>query len=370
MRNRFSLAVLLTLMSIGVAYAQTYKYSTLYAFQANGKDPRNPNSLIIDPQGNLYGTSNIGGVFKHGSVFAVSPQGALTVLHSFDASAVNPTYLARDGEGNLYGATLYEARVSASELFKLSPSNNGSYNFGVLSVSSNEYTQVAVNPAGSVVGLDCSQSDGGPDCSSNSSLFAINAGGQFTTLWTLSDLDFWPQGSLVIDQQKNVYGTITGNGIAGDYGYVFEFSQQSGFSILHTFDGTDGSFPVALALDATGNLYGVTNGSTNNSGAGTAFKISPTTGFSTVYAFCSLANCADGTYPGSIVLDAQGNIYGTALSLVFKITPAGNERVIYNSGAPFVGNGLVIDKGGNLYGFKQGGAQGSLGSIYRLSRSN
>jgi uncharacterized repeat protein (TIGR03803 family) len=162
-----------------------------------------------------------------------------------------------------------------------------------------------------------------------------------------------------------MYGTSTGNGFGTDLGYVFGWSPVSGLSVLHTFVGTDGSYPNALTRDAAGNLYGVTNGGGVN-GAGTVFKISPTTGFSTLYNFCSLANCADGSYPGSLLLDSKGNIFGTTISSVFKLTSDGVESVIYNSGGVFVGYGLAMDKSGNLYGFKTRNS----GSIYKLTRTN
>jgi uncharacterized repeat protein (TIGR03803 family) len=248
-------------------------------------------------------------------------------------------------------------------VFKLAPEQTGAYGYSVVYTSADEAAEVALDSAGNIFGLDCGQQTGGPDCSSTS-LFEIQ-GGSYETLATLLPVDSYPFGNLVIDKAGNVYGTISGNGSGTDLGYVYEWSPQSGFSVLHAFDGTDGSWPGALTMDAAGNLYGVTNEGINN-GAGTVFKISPTTGFSTLYTFCSLPNCADGSYPGSIVLDSHGNIFGTALSLVFKITPEGAESVIYNSGAPFVGNGLVIDQAGNLYGFKTR----NQGSIYKLTLVN
>jgi len=155
----------------------------------------------------------------------------------------------------------------------------------------------------------------------------------------------------VVDASGDVYGTIGGDGGSTSWGYVYEWSPTAGYSVLHTFNGSDGSYPDALALDAAGNLYGTTSEGGANS-LGTAFKISTAGEFSTLYNFCSLANCADGYEPtGTLALDGSGNLYGTSFysNLVYKITPSGTESVIF-SGPTSVAPLLVIDKGGDLYG--------------------
>ncbi len=69
-------------------------------------------SLIFDTAGNLYGTTNIGGIHGYGTVFElVRTQGgawANRVLHSFgsgDDGALPYSGVILDGAGNLYGTT-------------------------------------------------------------------------------------------------------------------------------------------------------------------------------------------------------------------------------------------------------------------------
>lgn len=81
-------------------------FSLLHSFSGNpdGVNPMGP--VIIDQQGNVYGTTYYGGTYGYGSVFKIDTTGNLTILHSFDSSpdGANPTgALLLDSAGNLYG---------------------------------------------------------------------------------------------------------------------------------------------------------------------------------------------------------------------------------------------------------------------------
>jgi uncharacterized repeat protein (TIGR03803 family) len=86
--------------------------------------------------------------------------------------------------------------------------------------------------------------------------------------------------------------------------------------VRHTFTGypSDGQNPLCRAgrwvVDKQGDLYGTPVGGGNSNG-GTVFKVSPS-GVETV--LHTFIGGADGSNPqGSLVLDAKGNLYGTAL---------------------------------------------------------
>jgi len=105
----FILALAAVLSIAQAAGAQTFRL--LYQFKS-GPDGDNPYaSLILDPQGNLYGTTMIDGAYSYGTVFKLSPDGKETVLHSFTGTGgdgANPVApLIRDAAGNLYGSTEY-----------------------------------------------------------------------------------------------------------------------------------------------------------------------------------------------------------------------------------------------------------------------
>jgi uncharacterized repeat protein (TIGR03803 family) len=145
------------------------------------------------------------------------------------------------------------------------------------------------------------------------------------------------------------------------------------FIVLHTFAGfpTDGDTPSAgLLRDAAGNLYGTTvNGGAH--GSGVVFKLSPSGNETVLYSF---TGGADGGYPSAGLLrDAAGNLYGTTVlggpggsGVVFKLSPTGTETVLYsftggNGGTDggFPTAGLLRDAAGNLYGTTFYGGSGN-----------
>lgn len=105
------------------------KFSLLHSF-AGTPDGENPvASLVVDPAGNLYGTTYYGGTFGYGTVFEIDTTGKFTTLHNFDASpdGANPAGgVTLDALGNLYGATSDGGDLSCGffgcgVIFKITP---------------------------------------------------------------------------------------------------------------------------------------------------------------------------------------------------------------------------------------------------------
>ncbi len=83
--------------------------TVLHSF-TGGSDGTQPlAALIFDQAGNLYGTTELGGSFGSGTVFKLDPSGNETVLHAFtggnDGAAPLFAGLIMDIAGNLYGTT-------------------------------------------------------------------------------------------------------------------------------------------------------------------------------------------------------------------------------------------------------------------------
>jgi uncharacterized repeat protein (TIGR03803 family) len=126
-------------------------------------------------------------------------------------------------------------------------------------------------------------------------------------------------------------------------------------------------------------------------GCGVAFKLTrdPDESWSesVLYTFCSETNCIDGKYPGDIVFDQAGNLYGITASgghsdlssdsdgTVFRLSESGGrwkEDVLYRfDGAQGAGPdaGPILDAAGNLYGTAVSGGSANDGVVFKMSPS-
>ncbi len=185
---------------------------------------------------------------------------------------------------------------------------------------------------------------------------------------------------MIRNQAGNLFGTAS-DVVGNSNGVVFQLTPEGIQTILHSFTWTDGATPTQkLAQDARGNLYGAASQG-GSQGGGLIYKLDTNGNYTVLYTFCSLANCADGNFPaGWLTLDSAGNIYGITVAggsensnsgVVFKLTPAGVESVLYEFPRPssvVAYPGLVIDKSGNLYGATYSGGKNGAGSIFKLSK--
>jgi uncharacterized repeat protein (TIGR03803 family) len=325
----------------------------LHTFAKNGVDGTEPLAgLIFDATGNFYGTTAAGGAYDSGTVFEMRPSsgGSWTerVLHSFgdgENDGVNPNSgLTLDASGNLYGGTP-NGDDNGGIVFELTPKSNGIWEEKVL-------------------------------CSFPKSPISYSAG----------PVD----ARLIFDSSGNLYGTTIAGG-AYNYGSVFELSPTAGgawtLKLLHSFDfnGTDGFGPEAgVVFDSSGNLYGTTSGGGPGKGFGTVFELSPATGGSWTEKVLYRFTWSAGTYPtGTPVFDSAGNLYATTLQgaahnggVVVELMPATGggwtENLLYNFGSGTDGStpwgGLVLDSQGNLYGTTLNGGEDGSGTVFEIAQ--
>jgi len=97
--------------------------TVLHNFPESGSDGFSPASLVQGRDGNFYGTTSYGGTNGDGTVFKITPTGALTILHSFDETdGRSPADLVQATDGNFYGATGYGGTDDgAGTIFKMTP---------------------------------------------------------------------------------------------------------------------------------------------------------------------------------------------------------------------------------------------------------
>jgi uncharacterized repeat protein (TIGR03803 family) len=221
---------------------------------------------------------------------------------------------------------------------------------------------------------------------------------------TFSDLlGGWnPWAGLISDKSGNLFGTTWLGGTSGDCGVVFELSPSGGtwaYTVLHNFacdgSGDGGESRANLVMDQSGNLYGTTSvgGSGGCSGGcGVVFELSPSNGAWTetvLYNFQGTFEEGGGT-GGGVVLDKQGNLYGTnsrgsggnSGGAVFELKRPPHRggvwkyKVIHDFINPKDGSspaaGVVFDAGGNLYGTTEFGGRlgcgGYCGVVFSLKR--
>jgi uncharacterized repeat protein (TIGR03803 family) len=208
-------------------------------------------SLVLGPDGDLYGTTNNGGANSRGIAYKIDPTtGKVTVLYSFTTySASGALLLGQDG--NFYGIT------KAAVIFKMTPA------------------------------------------------------GVVTNLYTFSGITYG-QGPLIQDSAGNFYGATGLNGTYSD-GTVFKMTPQYTVTILHSFDGnSDGGDPYTPVIGPDGNLYGTAADQGKNDG-GTIYELS-TDGstFSVLHYFDDGTIENDGWGPsGGLVLGSDNNFYGS-----------------------------------------------------------
>jgi uncharacterized repeat protein (TIGR03803 family) len=97
----------------------------LYSF-SGGIDGASPfRKLVVDKEGNFYGTTVGGGAYSSGTVFKVTSMETETVLYHFTGGVDGGTPvggLVRDANGNLFGTTQMGGTNANGTVFKLSPS--------------------------------------------------------------------------------------------------------------------------------------------------------------------------------------------------------------------------------------------------------
>ncbi len=418
--NLWKMAVtLLALCGATAISSAAQTLTTLHAFAGYSTDGASPYAgLVQATDGNFYGTTYAGGTSSNcqggcGTVFRITPGGTLTTLHSFDwYDGASPTgALVQGNDGNFYGTTYGGgANPRVGTVFRITPAGalTTLYSFCAQANCTDGQQPYAGLVRGSDGNFYGTTLEGGANtgCSLGSgtcgTVFKITPGGALTTLYSFCAQSGCadggnPYAGLVQASDGNFYGTTFGRGVNG-YGTVFKITPAGALTSLYSFcsqtNCADGEYPQSGLVQASdGNFYGTTpegGGGPFHQG-GTVFKITSSGTLTTIYNFCSQPTCADGADSLAALLQGtDGNFYGTTIGggayctqnsgcgTVFKITPSGTLTTLHSfddtddGKAPF---GRVVQAtDGNFYGTTAFGANPACttglhgcGTVFRLS---
>lgn len=377
-------AVMLLTGSMEAVNADPAKVTTIASFSGSlgtGLNAAKPyTGVVIGPDGVLYGTTYQGGAYGmpygYGTVYKVSPDGAYATIHSFNSTDGSQPFAALTFglDGNLYGTTLLGGSSNLGTIFRIT--TNGAFSSLLSFTGSN-----GAKPSGRLTlasdgAFYGTTQQGG--ASNLGTIFRVTTNGAFASLFSFAGTNgSRPYAELCFGADGHLYGTTLTGG-ASNLGTVFRYTTNEMFESLYSFAQTNGATPYAgLTADSAGVLYGATAYG-GDSEVGTIFRIT-TNGILTTIR--SLDAAKDGANPWSSLLRGQdGTYYGTTIlggeaisvprGTVFQLTTNGLFTVLVSFGFDLNGASpycsLAQGADGSLYGttFDQGA--GLKGTVFRL----
>jgi uncharacterized repeat protein (TIGR03803 family) len=306
--------------------------------------PQNPQAALIQAtDGNFYGTSSSGGDANAGTVFQLTPAGALTRLYSFTGGADGGypfAGLVQGADGNFYGTSSSGGAAGAGTIFQITSSGSFTvlYSFTGGADGANPYAGLIPGADGNFYGTS---SSGGSSYAGT--VFQLTPAGTFAVLYSFTGGadGGYPIGGVIQATDGNFYGT-TYQGGPFNAGVVFQLSPAGSLNVLYTFTGgADGAYPYAGVIQgADGGFYGMALiGGDVSTSAGTVFRVTSSGTFTVLHAF---TGGTDGAEPAAaLTLGADGNFYGTTYAggdlgggAAFRIRNVPTPTITWNTPAP------------------------------------
>ncbi len=364
------------------AYAQ-FAFEIVASFALDGSNPRQ--DVIEGSDGALYGTTQFGGAANSGTVFRLSKDGTgYVILHSFECTnGCVPTAGVTEGsDGALYGTTQGGGTAGGGTVFRIRKDGTGFTVLHSFECGTDGCSPTAGVTEGSDGALYGTTQSGGT--ASGGNVFRIRKDGtRFTVLHSFECTDGCsPTAGVTEGSDGALYGTTQGGGTAGG-GNVFRIRKDgTRFTVLHSFEctSTDGCGPAAGVTEGSdGALYGTTQGG-GTASAGTVFKVNRDgTGFTVLHSF----DCTNGCVPTAGVTEGgDGALYGTTQGgggaagggTVFRINRDGTEFTVLHSfectstDGCFPSSGVTEGSDGALYGTTLEGGTASGGTVFKVNR--
>jgi len=243
----------------------------LHAFM--GGDGSLPMSGLTKNKQSFYGSTDKGGTFNYGTLFSVDAGGGFTEGHSFggggDDGADPSASLAPVGNV-LYGTTQIGGAYGGGTVFALDPVTGYSviHSFGKGIDGAAPGNNSVVQLHGVLYGATC-----GGGSKGQGTVFTITPSGAERVLYNFgtNNHDGACPNATMISRLGILYG-VTYAGGAEDNGTVFSVTVSGRENVVHSFKGgQDGANPIGALVFLSGKLYGVT--SYAGLGYGTIFSL-------------------------------------------------------------------------------------------------
>ncbi len=340
--------------------------------------------LVLGRDGDLYGTTAVGGEGGGGTLFKITTNGVLTTLASFTYSDGGcETTLTQDDKGDFYGVTTqwYYTnifgtifRVGTNELLETLAS------FPCTGEGSKPEGELLLGSDGTFYGT--TSQGGSNNCGV---VFRVPTNGVTETLasfgYSSTGVGAFPSGSLLQLPDGALYGTTRSGGEFGS-GTVFRLTTNGLLERVASFTYTNGSGPHSgLVMGGDGAMYGTATYG-GDQGFGTVFRVTTNGLLTHLLSFA----CTNGVYPDDgLTLGKDGALYGTTqyggigvtnpysgYGTVFRVTTNGALTTLVSfSGTNGAGpsGGLAVGKDGALYGTTLYGGQYwyGPGTIFRVT---
>jgi uncharacterized repeat protein (TIGR03803 family) len=331
-------------MEAGPSRAMLYKlnrdggdYSVVLSVSGARVEARPPvGPLVEGRQGELFGSTDLGGAHDAGTVFTVQKDGTgYRVLHSFPSTpgwgirAPNVSGLVTDRDGVLYGTTAAGGVDGAGDIFKLDPHGSG---YEVLH------------------DFDAEDDEG-----------------------------FSPREALLLTSDGLLYGTTYSGGGTDGRGTVFRLSTNgTGYTVVHTFRNADptGVSPTGSLVEGSdGALYGTTSVDASREIPATIFKLRKDgSGYAVLHRWSLDERSIEPWVSPGLVEGTDGQLYGITSdqkdpyqSAVFRLNKDGTGyTIVQKPQGGYSITGLVQGTDGALYGTTIGGGDLGLGTVFAL----
>jgi uncharacterized repeat protein (TIGR03803 family) len=356
----------------------------LHAFTGS-PDGAGPRALVQGPDGGFFGVTGGGGSCSGrageycgpgyggaGTLFYMTPAGAVTILHSFfqpfmgdpiqDAA---PSSLVAGANGSVYGTTI-------ASVFEWTSAGE----YRVLTTVDGRPTSLMQTADGTLYGTTTYSAACLPfQCGD---IFKIDSdGGRPVYLHSfLTPADGVLPHELIEGSDGALYGTTQLGGTSADslwtgFGTIFRLDRDGTFAVIHRLMGNpEGAFGDAPLVQATdGNFYSTTRyGGIHN--RGTVYRMAPDGGVQVLYTF---TGGLDGAWPTGLVQASDGFLYGAAAGkgatnegTLFRISLRGEFSVIHTLAAPGPSGETRLTLGANglLYGMTQVGGSSGKGTVF------